>query len=448
MGSDRARPWRRAAAGIAVTALTALGLVAFASAASAADGDAQVTVSKTADLDPAGESITVTGSGFDPTGNLGTHPPLAGQPAGVYVVTGKFSPVWQPSAGAPTSARQVIDQIWAAPGAPAMLVGNPAYVPMNDDGTFTATVKAAETDEGPADGVYGVYVYPASGAVNPAEELAVPITFAAPAPTTSPAAPTTTATPAAPDAPDEVTATLISAPATPEVQCTTESVPATAGAASLNWAVKTSFLTYVDGALADGAVTTGAGAVWNGRTVTWGTGTGSLGTSSGSVTFPGTLHLTGHGGVLDVTFSNLTVKVTGASTGVLEATVASTDTSGKDVSASGPLADLTFTSLSAAGGTASATLTAAGAQAFAGFYQPGEALDPVTITVAAGTAAHTVQRCVDADGNLVNPDGTPIDALASTGIDTAGMTQFAAALTAAGVLLLVLGRRRASRHRP
>lgn len=437
MGSDRSRRWQRAAAGIAVTALTALGLIALAPAASAADGDAQITVSKTADLNPSGEKITVEGSGFDPTGNLGTHPPLAGQPAGVYVVTGKFAPVWKPSAGAPTDARQVIDQIWAAPGAPAMLVGNPAYVPLNDDGTFTATLNAAETDEGPADGVYGVYIYPASGAVNAAEELTVPITFAA-------AAPATTTSPA------EVTATPISAPvsttatSTPEVQCSSETVPATAGSAALSWAVKTSFLTYVDGALADGAVTAGGGAVWNGRTVTWGTGTGSLGATSGSVTFPGTLHLTGHEGVLNVTFSRLTVKVTGAKTGVLEAAVASTDTSGKNVSVSGPLADLTFTSLTAAGGTATATLTASGAQAFAGFYQPGEALDPVTITLSAGTAASTVQRCHDAAGNLVNPDGTPIDALASTGIDTAGMTLLAAALTAAGVLLLAFGRRRAT----
>ena len=43
-----------------------------------------ITVSEVDDL-AFGDTVTVTGSGFDPTSDVGTRPPLAGQPAGVYV---------------------------------------------------------------------------------------------------------------------------------------------------------------------------------------------------------------------------------------------------------------------------------------------------------------------------------------------------------------------------
>src|SRR5699024_10388773 len=66
-------------------------------------------VSQTSDLDPDGETITVSGSGFDPDAHVGARPPLAGQPSGVYVIAGKFAPVWKPSEGASREARAVID---------------------------------------------------------------------------------------------------------------------------------------------------------------------------------------------------------------------------------------------------------------------------------------------------------------------------------------------------
>jgi len=76
-----------------------------------------VSVGKTTGLDPAGETITVTGSGFDPAANTGTRPPLAGQPTGVYLVFAKVADPWRPSEGAPSSARTVIDQKWVLPAA-------------------------------------------------------------------------------------------------------------------------------------------------------------------------------------------------------------------------------------------------------------------------------------------------------------------------------------------
>src|SRR5690606_2730404 len=68
-----------------------------------------ISVSKTSGISPEGETITVTGSGFDPQppATNGTRPPLAGQYGGAYVVFGKFPDNWKPSAGVASSQRKV-----------------------------------------------------------------------------------------------------------------------------------------------------------------------------------------------------------------------------------------------------------------------------------------------------------------------------------------------------
>lgn len=135
----------------------------------------KVVVSATDDV-LFGDTITVSGSGFDPAANIGTRPPLAGQPAGVYVVFGKFADTWRPSQGAPSSARTVVAQKWALPPASRALLDpsgtNPAFVTIDSAGRFQATLTLGSSS---ATGNYGVYVYPGSGAVNAAHELAVPI---------------------------------------------------------------------------------------------------------------------------------------------------------------------------------------------------------------------------------------------------------------------------------
>src|SRR5699024_8944856 len=83
-------------------------------------------VSKTTDLDPDGQTITVSGSGFDPNANTGTRPPLAGQPSGIYVVFGDFDTDWKPSDGIASGARRVIEQYWALP--------EPSFSQMNPGG--------------------------------------------------------------------------------------------------------------------------------------------------------------------------------------------------------------------------------------------------------------------------------------------------------------------------
>ncbi|TAK70659.1 MAG: hypothetical protein EPO13_01945 [Actinomycetota bacterium] len=144
-----------------------------------------VTLSKNT-FDPAGDTVTVTGTGFFPTVN-GTRPPLNGVPGGVYVVFGKFADVWQPTAGAPGSARSASPASaggtkWAVPAASMATIGGAAAgaIELNPDGSFTATlnVKEAYTASVPATGNYGIYTYGGSGANSTGYETFTPITFA------------------------------------------------------------------------------------------------------------------------------------------------------------------------------------------------------------------------------------------------------------------------------
>jgi hypothetical protein len=148
-----------------------------------------VQVAKTTGFDPAATStVTVTGTGFDPLANVnaGGRPPVAAnQPTGVYVVFGKFAADWRPSDGVASSARKVVSQKWALPE-PSYSQVKAAFpnvagqlVLMNADGSFSADLEV-RTEES-VSGVYGVYTYAAGGAAaNAAQELATPVTFAAP----------------------------------------------------------------------------------------------------------------------------------------------------------------------------------------------------------------------------------------------------------------------------
>lgn len=139
-----------------------------------------IVVSATSGVDPAGETLTVTGTGFDPAAHVGTRPPLAGQPSGVYVTFGKFASDWKPSEGAPSSARKILSQVWVLPQASYDALGGagtPGLALLHADGSFSVEVDAAPSDVS-TNNAYGVAVYPGSGAVNPAQELLVPATFA------------------------------------------------------------------------------------------------------------------------------------------------------------------------------------------------------------------------------------------------------------------------------
>ncbi|HEY1179033.1 MAG TPA: HtaA domain-containing protein [Phytomonospora sp.] len=207
---------------------------------------------------------------------------------------------------------------------------------------------------------------------------------------------------------------------------------------TLDWGVKKSFRDYIAGPIAKGKVELSGGATDNGNGYRFGKATGTYDAAKKllTATYEGTVHFLGHesGGhyELDLTFTDLFIKVTGAK-GVLY--------TGKT-----PLA--TFTAEVAVKDKAialnalPAKLTAEGTAFFGGFYQEGAELDPITTALA-----------LDADAQLPGPGttttpgdggggGGPSVSLPLTGSPLFGIAAAGAALVAAGGTALFLASRR------
>lgn len=223
---------------------------------------------------------------------------------------------------------------------------------------------------------------------------------------------------------------VAAAPAAPT--CTARAV----SGASLRWGVKSSFNSYVTGPIADGSIATTGGVTASGGVYAWTGGTGSFNTDRtlGSASFRGGVTYSGHAGTLDLRLTNPRVVINGG-TGTLVVDVLSTDTAGTATTKSG----VTFATLSLAGhGSVSgssatwsgvpATLTAAGADAFAGYYGAGESLDPVAFTLPLGATV----ACTALTGSL-----------SSTGANSALLGLVALVLVATGAGAVVASRRRA-----
>ena len=145
-----------------------------------------VTVSKTAGIDPDGETVTVTGTGFlpDAPATNGTRPPLAGKFAGTYVVFGSFAENWQPSKDAPASARVALDTKWAVHAADIATIGGAARggIEVKPDGTFSTTLNLTKDEAKELEGGrYGIYTYAGGGVKYAPFESYTEITFAVPA---------------------------------------------------------------------------------------------------------------------------------------------------------------------------------------------------------------------------------------------------------------------------
>ncbi|MFF2832021.1 HtaA domain-containing protein [Cellulosimicrobium cellulans] len=218
-----------------------------------------------------------------------------------------------------------------------------------------------------------------------------------------------------------------------EQQCFAQGV----NGATLSWGVSDRFRAYVTGPIAKGSVST-SGVQDSGSAFAWSGGKGSFNTDlgKGRASFGGSVSFSGHEGILDLRISNPRVVVDGSS-GTLVVDVQSSDMEGNKSSSSG----VAFASLdlsgkkSTSGSTitwsgARATLTAAGAKAFAGFYEAGTALSPVTFTFPVGGDV----ECDAYSG-----------ALASTGTDAGSLALLAGTLLLTGGAILTVRRRRAGR---
>gem|GEM_PF-5382828 len=161
--------------------------------------------------------------------------------------------------------------------------------------------------------------------------------------------------------------------------------------ATLSWAIKDSFRTYLTGfptsLFVQGAWQLNSISDSGGR-FHWANGIGdyTTATQQGSIAFPGTVQFTGHDGALDLTLSDISVQFHSPTTAVIIATVNYLDPTGvrsKRDAITFANITLTGTETTQSGITvtdAPTTLTAEGATAFGGFYQAGTTLAPLTLT--------------------------------------------------------------------
>lgn len=160
---------------------------------------------------------------------------------------------------------------------------------------------------------------------------------------------------------------------------------------TMTWGVKESFRSYISGTIAKGSWEASGGATYQTPSFTWSGATGEIDpeTGAGKVTFPGTVHFTGHGGILDLTIATPTLVIDDKGAGTLLLDVRSNDTSGglavDEKQAEVGRLGAAVTNDAAAGALAVTqaplSLTEAGAPAFGGFYQPGDELDPLSVDV-------------------------------------------------------------------
>lgn len=247
---------------------------------------------------------------------------------------------------------------------------------------------------------------------------------------------------------------------------TTTQADGTVSAATFDWGVRSSFRNYIGGGIAKGGWELN-GVTYANQAFGWSNGTGTYANGKGSVAFEGSVRFTGHGGTLNTLMANPRLEING-STGTLYLTVSSNDMKGQTTHhgevpfANVDLAGLTVNGSSISVSSASAALTAEGKAAFAGFYQAGEALDPISFTGTLGSktvtgASQTIEKTQYVSQNGANCDALNAEAerkaesaraaaqsgkLANTGASVGALVALGAALLAAGAV--VVARRRIS----
>ena len=164
----------------------------------------------------------------------------------------------------------------------------------------------------------------------------------------------------------------------------TASADGKVASADLGWGVRDSFRNYIRGGIANGSWDLN-GTTYSNNAFQWAKGTGSFKDGKGSISFTGSVHFTGHHGILDTTISNPRLEINGK-TAVLYATMVGNDMDGKshnygevallNVDVSGLQVSGDKISISGAG----TTITAEGAKAFAGFYEAGKDMAPLSFS--------------------------------------------------------------------
>jgi len=159
--------------------------------------------------------------------------------------------------------------------------------------------------------------------------------------------------------------------------------------AELQWGLKESFRSYISGSIANGSWETADGADYETPQFIWSEGTGTYdpSTGTGSVSFTGTVVFSGHDGVLDLTIANPTFEFEGDGNAALALDTKSNDMEGNLAVDDQQqwVAEVSLDEQPEVGdglvelADMPSVLTNSGAAAFAGFYEAGVDLDPLTL---------------------------------------------------------------------
>ena len=224
----------------------------------------------------------------------------------------------------------------------------------------------------------------------------------------------------------------------------------TVKSANLGWGVRDSFRNYVRGGIANGSWELN-GTSYSSDVFNWSNGTGTFKDGKGSISFSGSVRFTGHHGILDTTIANPRLEINGNS-GTLYATMNSNDPSGKatnygevallKVDLSGLQSSADAVSVNGA----ATTLTAEGAKAFAGFYDAGKDMAPLSFSAAingAKTTTKTVSETVY-EGEGCDPvTGKPLASTGASGVEGTLVAGFIAVAAGAGTVVYTRRRKKA-----
>ena len=224
----------------------------------------------------------------------------------------------------------------------------------------------------------------------------------------------------------------------------------TVKSANLGWGVRDSFRNYVRGGIANGSWELN-GTSYSSDVFNWSNGTGTFKDGKGSISFSGSVRFTGHHGILDTTIANPRLEINGNS-GTLYATMNSNDPSGKATNYGEvallkvDLSGLQSSSDAVSVNGAATTLTAEGAKAFAGFYDAGKDMAPLSFSAAingAKTTTKTVSETVY-EGEGCDPvTGKPLASTGASGVEGTLVAGFIAVAAGAGTVVYTRRRKKA-----
>ena len=220
--------------------------------------------------------------------------------------------------------------------------------------------------------------------------------------------------------------------------------------ANLGWGVRDSFRNYLRGGIANGSWELN-GTSYSSEAFNWSNGTGIFNGGKGSISFSGSVRFTGHHGILDTTIANPRLEINGNS-GTLYATMTSNDPSGKATNYGEvallkvDLSGLQSSAEAVSVNGAATALTAEGAKAFAGFYDAGKDMAPLSFSAAVNSAKTTTKTVTETvyEGEGCDPvTGKPLASTGASGVEGTLVAGFIAVAAGAGTVVYTRRRKKA-----